>query len=173
MDFSSRNWQSSIRGTVAVHQQYSNLRDWEGQETTDLVYLDRHGALTGYLRRHCIESFPSQILLDHNHQTCPIEYFLEVKSTPGNSRTRFYMSDAQYKRVCAENACDQRDDRLTVKQMETMSQSLSRGRFQVYVILRISDLLTPRVKPDIFVDPLRFKGSLLNFEAEKWYVTMR
>ena len=57
--------------------------------------------------------------------------------------------------------------------MESMSQALSDGIFQVYVILRISDLLIPRVKLDIFVDPLRFKGNLLNFEAEQWYVTMR
>ena len=54
-----------------------------------------------------------------------------------------------------------------------MSQELSHGQLQVYVILRISDLLTPHVKLHIFVDPLRFKASLLNFEAEKWYVTMR
>ena len=57
--------------------------------------------------------------------------------------------------------------------MESMSQALSDGIFQVYVILRISDQLIPRVKLDIFVDPLRFKGNLLNFEAEQWYVTMR
>ena len=57
--------------------------------------------------------------------------------------------------------------------MESMSQALSDGIFQVYVILRISDQLIPRVKLDIFVDPLRFKGNLLNLEAEQWYVTMR
>jgi hypothetical protein len=83
------------------------------------------------------------------------------------------MSDGQYQRVCAKIVCDQRQNELIVGQMETMSQALSRGNFQVYVILRVSDLITPRVKLDIFVDPLRFKSSLLNFEAEKWYVTMR
>lgn len=137
------------------------------------MYLDRHGALTAYLRRYCIDSFPSQIPLDHDHQTCPVEYFLEVKSTPGNSKTRFYMSYGQYERVCARTACNQRQIKLTIEQMETMSHALSHGQLQVYVILRISDLLTPRVKLNIFVDPLRFKGSHLNFEAEKWYVTMR
>lgn len=41
---------------------------------------------------------------------------------------------------------------------------------KVYVIMRVYDLLSPEVGLKIFVDPLRFKDTMLNFEAEQWFV---
>lgn len=97
--FSHANWQSTIRGELAVHPRYAELRDWSGRETADIVYTDRNGSLTQYLRDHCNGGFPSQISLFHNHALHPIEYYLEIKSTPGLCSTRFFMSGSQYKLV--------------------------------------------------------------------------
>jgi hypothetical protein len=84
-----------------VHPRYTDLRDWRGRETADLVYLDNTGRLSHCLREHCTGSFPSQIATDHDHALNPIEYYLEVKSTPGQRSARFYMSGGQYNRVSA------------------------------------------------------------------------
>lgn len=94
--FSRDNWRSTIRGQVAVIPGYADLRNWVGQETTDLVYKDHHGLLTQYLRDNCTGGFPLQIPEFHDHAESPIEYYLEVKSTPGPCNTRFYLSNNQY-----------------------------------------------------------------------------
>jgi hypothetical protein len=57
--------------------------------------------------------------------------------------------------------------------MEEMAMDLSRGRMRVYVIMRVFNLTAVDVDLNIFVDPLKFKGTLLNFTAEKWYVTVQ
>lgn len=62
---------------------------------------------------------------------------------------------------------------LTTTQMEDMAQGLSSGRMKVYVIMRVSKLTATSVELDIFVDPSRFKDSLLIFEAEQWFVKIR
>jgi hypothetical protein len=56
-------------------------------------------------------------------------------------------------------------------QMETMTPEVSETPDRVYVILRVYDLMTPEIGMKIFVDPLRFKGSKLDFEADQWFVT--
>jgi hypothetical protein len=56
--------------------------------------------------------------------------------------------------------------------MESMALSLFQPT-KVYVIMRVYDLMTPNVKMKIFVDPMRFKGSKLDFEADQWFVTTR
>lgn len=72
--------------------------------------------MTDYLREQCTGGFPVQISTDHNHEAKPIEYYLEVKSTPGANNTRFFMSGGQYERVCilirgaAKNCTDHRTD---------------------------------------------------------------
>jgi hypothetical protein len=55
--------------------------------------------------------------------------------------------------------------------METMALGSSERPTKVYVIMRVFDLMTSNVGMKMFVDPLRFKGSTLGFEAEQWYVT--
>lgn len=110
--------------------------------------------------------------------TSPIEYYLEVKSTTGRCGTRFYMSGKQYERVRQPKLVDLRvidienhtDSR---EQMESMALGLLKPSNKVYVILRVYDLLTPNVGLKIFVDPLRFKGTQLEFETEQWYVNTK
>ncbi|KAJ8108745.1 hypothetical protein OPT61_g7958 [Boeremia exigua] len=153
--FTLDNWQSTIRGEVNIHPNYANVRDWSGRETTDLVYKDHTGDLTRRLRERCKGGFPVQIAIDHDHALRPVEYYLEVKSTPGQSRTRFYMSGSQYDR------------------MEDMASGLAEGRMKVYVIMRVSNLTGSNVEMDVFVDPFRFKGNLLDFEAEQWFVKIQ
>jgi hypothetical protein len=57
--------------------------------------------------------------------------------------------------------------------MENMALGVCEQPEKVYVILRVYDLMTADVKMKIFVDPLRFKGLRLDFEAEQWFVTTR
>ncbi|KAF2654846.1 hypothetical protein K491DRAFT_599984 [Lophiostoma macrostomum CBS 122681] len=149
-DFTRESWQSTIRGAVAIHPRYEGIRDWRGHETADIVYTDRNGALTQYLRNVCEGSFPTQ-LADHDHVTHPIEYYLEVKTTTGECETRFYMSNIQYKR------------------MEDMALCDGQRPTRVYVILRVFHLVTPNVRMKFFVDPWRLRGTHLDFEAEQWF----
>ncbi|KAF2825039.1 hypothetical protein CC86DRAFT_420454 [Ophiobolus disseminans] len=153
--FTLANWQSTIRGELSVSTHFSRISNWLGRETADLVYKDCTGDLTQYLRAHCEGSFPSQISERRNFMRDPIEYFLEVKSSTHDYSTRFYMSGGQYTR------------------MENMALEEDTPPSRVYVILRVYDLTRPNVGLKIFVDPMRFKGRELDFEAEKWYVTAR
>jgi hypothetical protein len=57
-------------------------------------------------------------------------------------------------------------------QMESMALSMFQPT-KVYVIMRVYDLMTPDVKMKIFVDPMRFRGSKLDFEADQWFVTSK
>ncbi|KAF2020387.1 hypothetical protein BU24DRAFT_487023 [Aaosphaeria arxii CBS 175.79] len=150
--FGRQNWRSTIRGTLTEHHaRYSDLRNWSGLETADIVYKDDNGAFTRYLRSCCEGDFPHQIMLDHNHVAHPIEYYLEVKTTPSRYETKFYMSDVQYKRM--------------------HSMVVDRAHpSQVYVIFRVYNLTLRSIGMKTFVDPPRFQGTKLNFEAESWLV---
>jgi hypothetical protein len=55
--------------------------------------------------------------------------------------------------------------------METMALELVERPTKVYVIMRVYNLMTPNVGMKVFVDPLQFKGSKLDFEAEQWFVS--
>jgi hypothetical protein len=55
--------------------------------------------------------------------------------------------------------------------MENMALGNNLRPTQVYVIIRVYGFLTPNVKMKIFVAPMQFKGSGLEFEAEQWLVT--
>ncbi|USP74759.1 hypothetical protein yc1106_02033 [Curvularia clavata] len=152
-NFSESNWRSTIRGELSCSTRFADIENWIGRETADIVYKDESGQFTQYLREHSEGPFPNQIGEDRNFQTHPIEYFLEVKTTTGDCRTRFYMSSGQYKR------------------METMAL----GNFEqcpskVYVVMRVYNLMSREVGLNIFVDALRFKNTKLNFEAEQWFV---
>jgi hypothetical protein len=55
--------------------------------------------------------------------------------------------------------------------METMALGVFESHpSKVYVIMRVYDLMLPDVGLKIFVDPLRFRNTKLNFEAEQWFV---
>ncbi|XP_014551211.1 hypothetical protein COCVIDRAFT_42474 [Bipolaris victoriae FI3] len=152
--FSEANWRSTIRSELSRSTHFANIANWTGRETADIVYKDESGQLTQYLREHCEGDFPNQIREDRNFQTHPIEYFLEVKTTTGDCKTRFYMSSGQYKR------------------MENMALGIFEWNpSQVYVIMRVYDLISPDVGLKIYIDPLRFRNTKLKFEAEQWFVS--
>jgi hypothetical protein len=98
-DFGRGNWQSTIRGELALHEHYTDMANWRGRETADIVYKDCDGSLTRWLRQNCTGGFPEQIADDHHFAAYPIEYYLEVKSTTGTCSSRFFLSSGQYKRV--------------------------------------------------------------------------
>ena len=104
-----RTWRSTIRGELALHAHYAAMANWSGRETADIVYTDISGKMTRWLRRVCTGGFPDQIAKKHDFAECPIEYYLEVKSTTGACGSRFFLSSGQYKLVCdlvcSENVC--------------------------------------------------------------------
>jgi hypothetical protein len=56
--------------------------------------------------------------------------------------------------------------------MEDMALGLFQQPSKVYVLLQVFGVETPSMGMKIFVDPLRLKGSKLNFEADQWFVTV-
>ncbi|KAF2875580.1 hypothetical protein BDV95DRAFT_278391 [Massariosphaeria phaeospora] len=150
-NYTRENWRSTIRGEVQVHSRYSDMNNWVGRETTDIVYTDETGDLTQYLREHCTGGFPDGIATNRDHAAEPIEYFLEVKTTTGACNTRFYMSDSQHKR------------------MQRLAVSVMNRPDRIYVILRVFNLASPDVDVKIFVDPLRLRGSVVDFEVGTWF----
>jgi hypothetical protein len=98
-NFTEANWRSTIRGELSRSTHFENMQNWVGRETADIVYKDQSGELTKYLRDHSEGIFPHQIPMDWDFTMHSIEYYLEVKTTPGRCGTRFYMSGGQYKRV--------------------------------------------------------------------------
>ena len=92
--FYRENWRSTIRHHVCVHEDYHDLAPWTGRETADIVYDDHSSKLTGLLIAYGY--LPYQIWLNKTPT-----YYLEVKTTTGPPDTRFFMSKAQVRRVCA------------------------------------------------------------------------
>ena len=41
---------------------------------------------------------------------------------------------------------------------------------QIYLIIRVFNLISPDISMRVYVDPWRFRGTLLNFEAQTWTV---
>lgn len=182
-DFTKENWQSTIRGELRVSAHFANLSNWHGRETADLVYLDQTGELTQFLRDRCKGGFPQQVGPNWNFEADPIEYYLEVKTSTTSCETRFYMSGAQYDRVshdwsiCLNReglcGCLQKMMADIMLQMESMALRVFQRPTKIYVILRVFHLMSANVGLKIFVDPFRFKGSILDFETENWHVYAR
>jgi hypothetical protein len=55
--------------------------------------------------------------------------------------------------------------------MDTMAPGMFQTPSKIYVIMRVFDLATPDIGMKIFVNPLRFKGSKLDFEVDQLFVT--
>ena len=89
----TRNWESTIRKYVTVHEDYREMESWKGAETADITYYDVKGDFTkllienGYLDRKVWGNAK------------PPKYFLEVKTTTKECGTRFFLSKSQYQRV--------------------------------------------------------------------------
>ena len=89
---SRANWKSNIRKFVSVHEDYSDMASYEGPETADIVYKDFDGAMTQYF-------IDKEFLDEEIWEDETPKYFFEVKTTTQASKTRFFMSNAQKKRV--------------------------------------------------------------------------
>lgn len=95
-NFSRANWQSTMRRYVKVHPAYASMSPWTGIETSDITYADAQGVLTDLLiRNHYLDR-------ERWAGKCP-HYFIEVKTTTLACDAPFYMSNAQYERVSAQN----------------------------------------------------------------------
>jgi hypothetical protein len=90
--FDRPNWESTIRGLVAIHPRYTGINNWRGTETADITYDDLSGDLTailiakGYLG--------AQVWRDARPK-----YFMEVKTTTGTCGDRLFISSKQYQMV--------------------------------------------------------------------------
>lgn len=89
--WSRSNWQSTMRQYATAHLDYADMSAWAGRETSDMVYNDTDGVLTSLLIE---KGYVTQ-----SWQSARPFYYLEVKTTPGDSGTHFHMSKHQYARV--------------------------------------------------------------------------
>jgi hypothetical protein len=91
-NFNIGNWRSTIRNQVKVHEKYQSMAPWVGGETADIVYEDSNGEFRDFLMDHQHARF-------ENRPSDSAKYYVEVKSTIKSCHDRFFVSDAQYKRV--------------------------------------------------------------------------
>ncbi|KAI4920156.1 hypothetical protein J4E90_002296 [Alternaria incomplexa] len=97
-DFTLDNWRSTIRGELSRYPKYAGIANWQGRETADIVYTDRDGTLTQWLKGRCTGGYPASST-ERDFARHPIEYYFEVKSTISACETRFFLSSGQYKLV--------------------------------------------------------------------------
>ncbi|KAI4683813.1 uncharacterized protein J4E84_006652 [Alternaria hordeiaustralica] len=97
-DFTLDNWRSTIRGELSRYPKYAGIANWQGRETADIVYTDRDGTLTQWLKGRCTGGYPASST-ERDFARHPIEYYFEVKSTTSACETRFFLSAGQYKLV--------------------------------------------------------------------------
>lgn len=117
------------------------------------MFEDGSGEFERFLRVNCSLGFPESNVSNIWGPGEPIEYLVEVKTTPGPCRTPFFMSMNQY------------------KLMRRHAIWNARGRpSTVYIIVRIYNLLSSRIGMEIYVDPWRLKDNVLEFVADPWKV---
>ncbi|KAL2038032.1 hypothetical protein N7G274_009252 [Stereocaulon virgatum] len=149
-NFNRDNWKSTIRSEVCVHEKYRDMPAWTGPETADIVYWDEgpeyilSGILAPYLPRQSLQ------------EGARIKYYLEVKATTGEWRTRFSMSKAQVQRMRRT---------ALIEDQPTATE--------VYVILRVFNLGKANMDVQIYTDPATMeKNGELLFEGESYTVTV-
>ncbi len=92
-DFSIKCWPSTMRKHAALHPEYADITDWQGDETADIVYHDEEGVLTQRL----IEKG----YLNEREWTGKTPLFnIEVKATTDTSETPCKISVFQRNMVC-------------------------------------------------------------------------
>lgn len=93
--FDISNWKSNIRGYAAAHPEFAAISSWGGSETADITYSDQTGTFTSFLAdKGYLDSYDIERL----RRAKPL-YYLEVKSTPYDFSTSFFMTGSQFKRV--------------------------------------------------------------------------
>ncbi|KAL8786867.1 MAG: hypothetical protein Q9195_008024 [Heterodermia aff. obscurata] len=145
-NFSRSNWRSKIRKYVCVHEKYGDMSSFDGTETADLVYEDKDGMLTA-------------MLIDEKHLDEEIwlhkrpKYFLEVKATTQECKTRFFMSKEQ------------------VRRMERMVLPSGKAAAEVYVIVRVWNIGQNDIGLDFIVDPeTQRRSGELHVEADSYTI---
>ncbi|KAL3421238.1 ino80 chromatin remodeling complex protein [Phlyctema vagabunda] len=147
--FDRSNWESTIRGLVAVHPNYTDIVNWPGRETADVTYHDQSGVLTailiakGYLDKKVWEDAKPK-------------YFMEVKTTTGECSDKLYISGNQY------------------RLMQHYAFQPGRSAPNVYIIFRVFNLGRNNLSVKLYVDPEahRLRGDLI-FESQTWTVRPR
>ena len=93
-NFGRENWKSKIRNRVCVHEKYKDMQEWTGAETADIVYEDQGPEFI------LTNAFSEDLCRNMIEEGSPIKYYLEVKTTTEECSSRFFVSKAQYRRVC-------------------------------------------------------------------------
>ena len=137
-------------------EEYADLQAPRKIEDADIVYTDdEHGTFESFLREHAHNSdFPTLPDDDDGAGIVPLQYLIEVKSTPGPCNMPFFLSKKQYK-LMKQHAIERQRQEVNT----------------VYVIVRVYNLFTSNIDMEIFVDPWELKGNDLKFEANKYIVT--
>ncbi|CAJ2509151.1 Uu.00g141770.m01.CDS01 [Anthostomella pinea] len=123
--FSRDNRRSTIR-EFASHPDYADMTGWAGFETSDMEYLDSDGALTmALIRKGYLPSFWEQR---------KPHYYIEVKTTPGNRDTPFFMSQIQYEKLASEGSLSFTADRWMDGETHEVTYIWSNGTFAHVII---------------------------------------
>lgn len=141
-------WQSRIRHLVSVHSQCSNVTQWVGEDTADIVYADEESQLTNLLIR------AGYLAINSWYHRTPT-YHIEVKTTMGDVNFPFFCSQGQFER------------------MEEMELSdLDQSSNEVYMIARVFGLGRSRMSLKLYLDPWNLrKTHRLKFDAGVYTVT--
>ncbi|KAF2107406.1 hypothetical protein BDV96DRAFT_653752 [Lophiotrema nucula] len=143
-NFSRANWKSTIRNEARAHSRYADMDPWMGAETADIVYLDRQGILTQWLKAN------TGVFPDWLNCEVEVEYYIEVKTTTSACDTRFFLSSGQHRR------------------MKDIDSRLGKEPLQVYVICRVYNITSPDVGMKILVEPGELPEDEVTFEVHNW-----
>lgn len=149
--FTLDNWQSSIRHNVRALHEYRDMQPWTGREVSDIMYLGDCNQLRQFLRQHSSNPYPPWI--DATTPT-PLQYHIEVKTTPGPCNTPFFMSQNQYRLMRAK----------------ANDPNLYECPANLYVIVRVYNLLSSNIGVEVYVNPWYLKDKELEFVADPWKV---
>ncbi|KAI1132406.1 hypothetical protein F5Y10DRAFT_231100 [Nemania abortiva] len=138
--FSRSCWRSTIRRFIIEHPDYSNMSEWVGWETSDIVYTDSTGALTAAFIHH-------GYLSEEKWGGRKLRYYIEVKTTTAPSQRPFFMGSPQYSRI-HEIGSKGTDDE---------------GHEAIYVIFRVFHLGTTSMNYELYFEPhlLELSGALI------------
>jgi hypothetical protein len=147
-DFKRQCWQSTIRHLVSVHERYSDLGQWSGIETSDIVYFDSESTLTDLLIRH------GYLTRETWSRRTPT-YYIEVKTTMGDVDRPFFCSQPQFDRMEAHELPDD-----------------GNGADDIYLIARVFGVGRSQMGLKLYLDPWKMRRNReLKFEAQVYSVT--
>ncbi|KIX09215.1 uncharacterized protein Z518_00294 [Rhinocladiella mackenziei CBS 650.93] len=151
-NFTIDNWRSSIRYLVSVLPEYAEEAAWTGREISDIMYKGNCSHLMDFLRQNTVHPYPPW--LDSSTSAFPVQYHIEVKTTPGPCSTPFFMSENQYK-LMRDKACN--------PQSRTAPADL-------FVIIRVFNLFSRNIGIQAYVNPWHLRDTVLEFVADPWKV---